>query len=63
VTVSSKLSPRQLLAVCSVPCDMCRARPEQACRVVWRDGTITRRKMVNAHPGRVALARFLDKIR
>ena len=58
-----KFSPRELLAVRSVACDACHAQAGKACRVMWRDGTITRRKQVNCHPGRVALARFFDKIR
>jgi hypothetical protein len=58
-----KFSSRELHAVRSVMCSQCGAKPGKACTVILRDFRVTRRPMVNVHPARIALARFLDKIR
>lgn len=56
---SSTASPRELARYRSVPCHYCAASPGEPCVVVLRDLRVTRRRMVNVHSARIALAGYL----
>lgn len=56
---SASATPQELARYRSVRCDYCGASPGESCVVVLRDLRVTRRRMVNVHPARIALAEYV----